>query len=1141
MISGVAVIWVLLEVLIAKSSLINIQFLAKIDIESYGCDNNMLIEAEEGLKQLNQTIHYVQIGKIEEYINELRELYVLVKRELDEQLFQTFVQIENFQYSYLFKQKFDSLKHIEIKDKLINPQFEDIRSLINQIIKTLDKQKRKTNCEILSQKIEILLEQLTYIEVEGQNLNDINFEELISKIQKIRNKCDNDLTSQQIKTVDLQLSKDEQTQLKDIFIELPEQLQVIKTSFQIENDDQINLSIDQELIMSQFCVKGESSILDMFSSQKHIIDLKVNDSKLEGVIEYGYGYWIRWLTKWPEQQKEGISKPWYFISRLTKNDPYDNISMGDRILAIWLGQSGYTFVTNDVTSQNPNLQKTLSYQDIEGVWTYIHFSYKQSQAIGILRIEEETRMVVFDAIHEQPNFLRLIIGGSDLNQYPGFNGQISSPIFKLGAGSFINTEDDFNRFVMACNHKPEPDCRDKSQIIQLSQGIKKYDTSQSQFYEHFNNQKQKFPTIYGIGGWYKCVEIDQQSENLAFRITINNQKINNNVEELGDRTLVVWLNEKQQYTFSTYTYFNMYGSGQSNIVQFIEHKDKHTQWHYISFQYNREIRQAYGQIIFKDEKMNLKFQNINHYLVPIFRIFIGNDQFYSGFNGYIADVNYVTCQDLYNQQFNPSKPPDLINHITLPIQVPEFNSEYQCQISDNTIIDSAYDDIQSIAEIEVSDNNLIEGYGYSFWLRYLTRYPKPMYQGKTQPWYFVSRLTNNINYQDTEKGDRLLGIWQGQGFYTFFTNDYKTNNWNLNQQIEYYDIEGVWTFFYFSYSNTFNKAVGFIKYSDQDSQSITINAYHETIIYLKLIIGGSDLSIYPAINGQFTKATFKIGSTAFIDTIDKLNKYALECNPQPNEFCDQYDQQIVIENIQKFQEQQNFLSEIQSNSQTQFPNEYSVFGWFKWEPTKMELWHLAFRLHINKEETNKNDEILGDRTLAAWVSPSQNGIYAMATYSYKNLDGNGEPNIVQIIPQDQQETKWHFIFFSYDRIRRIAGGYIKFQNKQESIHFDNINHFLVPQFYLNIGKDHFYKSWNGYIGKLTMNLCNGASKYSINEDFMNPPINTYPNFYVTETKEICLIDTKIIQVTQENLSSVINALQEEETKEKVCFCSLMND
>lgn len=46
---------------------------------------------------------------------------------------------------------------------------------------------------------------------------------------------------------------------------------------------------------------------------------------------------------------------------------------------------------------------------------------------------------------------------------------------------------------------------------------------------------------------------------------------------------------------------------------------------------------------------------------------------------------------------------------------------------------------------------------------------------------------------------------------------------------------------------------------------------------------------------------------------------------------------------------------MQSNFYDEFLNEYSVFGWFKWEPTKMDLWHLAFRLHINKEKTNNND------------------------------------------------------------------------------------------------------------------------------------------------------------------------------------------
>ncbi|CAD8162366.1 unnamed protein product [Paramecium octaurelia] len=1126
MISRVAAIWVLFEVLIAKSHLINIQFLTQIDIESYGCDHTKLIETEEGFNQLHQTLQYVQNGQIGEHINELRELQVLVKRELEEQNFQTFVYLENFQYSYLLKQKSDSLGRIDITNKLISHQFEDIRFLLNQIIKTLDKQERVKSCEILSKKIDNFLEELAEIEGERENLIDINYEEVISKIQRIRNKCNNEPTNYLLQ------SKAEQTQLKDIFIEFPDQIKV-------EKIDSINLiDLNQEQMASKLCVSGQSSIVDMSSSQTSVLDIKVEDDKIRGVNEYGYGYWIRWLTRWPEQQMKGISEPWYFISRLTKNDPYDNISMGDRVLAIWLGQAGYTFVTNDVKSENPNLQITLPYEDIEGVWTYIHFSYKQGQAVGILRIEDTTKIVALDALHEQPNFLRLIIGGSDLNQYPGFNGQISSPIFKIGDGSFVNAEDEFNKFVMACNHRPEPDCRDKNEIISLSQGIKKYDSSQPESYEHFDNQKKEFPTLYGVGGWYKWVETVQQPEHLAFRITINNQETNKNLE-LGDRTLAVWLSDKQLYTFSTYSYQNMFGVGQSNIVKNIDHKNKHIQWHFISFQYIRETRQASGSIIFKDEKIDLKFENVNHYLVPVFRIFIGKDQFYPGFNGYIADFKYVTCQDLYNSQFHPSYMPELANHLTLPIQIPELNSEYHCQISDHTTVHSAYDDIQPIAVVEVTEN-LIEAYGYSFWLRYLTRYPKPMYQGKTQPWYFVSRLTNNLKYSDTEKGDRLLGIWQGQEFYAFFTEDHKNNNQNLNEQIKYDDIEGVWTYFHFSYSSTFKKAVGFVKYSDQEPQSVAINADHQAIIYLKLIIGGSDLSKYPAINGQFTKATFKIGSAAFIDTIDKLNSYSLECNPQPQECCDQYLQQIFIQDTQKFQEQMDPIPEIPSNYQDKFPNEYSVSGWFKWEPTRMDQWHLAFRLHINKGETNKNDQILGDRTLAAWVSPSQDGIYALSTYSYQNLNGNGEPNIVQIIPQDKQETKWHFILFSYNRVTRIAEGYIKFQNKQESIHFDKINHFLVPQFYLNIGIDSFYKSWNGYIGKFTMNLCAEASKLKLDQDYISPPaINSFPNFYVTETMETCLINTKVVEITQENLRNVIHAIQEEETQEKVCFCSLM--
>lgn len=48
-----------------------------------------------------------------------------------------------------------------------------------------------------------------------------------------------------------------------------------------------------------------------------------------------------------------------------------------------------------------------------------------------------------DATHEIPRFLRLVIGGTDLDEYPGFNGLISRPIFRIGRGAFLGTVQDY--------------------------------------------------------------------------------------------------------------------------------------------------------------------------------------------------------------------------------------------------------------------------------------------------------------------------------------------------------------------------------------------------------------------------------------------------------------------------------------------------------------------------------------------------------------------------------------------------------------------------------------------------------------------------------------------------------------------------
>lgn len=102
-------------------------------------------------------------------------------------------------------------------------------------------------------------------------------------------------------------------------------------------------------------------------------------------------------------------------------------------------------------------------------------------------------------------------------------------------------------------------------------------------------------------------------------------------------------------------------------------------------------------------------------------------------------------------------------------------------------------------------------------MRFLTVYPARLLSGKNEPWYFVSRLTYHKEYDNIRMGDRTLAIWQGQGYYHFTTCNAATNNPNQIENINFpADIEGLWTYVYYSYSSDENKAVAHIKYGNQE-------------------------------------------------------------------------------------------------------------------------------------------------------------------------------------------------------------------------------------------------------------------------------------------------------------------------------------
>ena len=78
---------------------------------------------------------------------------------------------------------------------------------------------------------------------------------------------------------------------------------------------------------------------------------------------------------------------------------------------------------------------------------------------------------------------------------------------------------------------------------------------------------------------------------------------------------------------------------------------------------------------------------------------------------------------------------------------------------------------------------------------------------------------------------------------------------------------------YYSYSDDKNRAVGHIKFGNDDIQSIRHDVNHPETKYVRFILGGNDDGRYPGFNGVFTQVTFGTKEGTFIDTADQLKGF----------------------------------------------------------------------------------------------------------------------------------------------------------------------------------------------------------------------------------------------------------------------------
>ena len=111
----------------------------------------------------------------------------------------------------------------------------------------------------------------------------------------------------------------------------------------------------------------------------------------------------------------------------------------------------------------------------------------------------------------------------------------------------------------------------------------------------------------------------------------------------------------------------------------------------------------------------------------------------------------------------------------------------------------------------------------------------------------MSRLTNKKIPGDLGLYDGTLATWSAKGFYRLSTFNIGTDN--LDKNMNYPDdIEGVWSFIYFSHHLDKGLSVGMIKIGSGKIAKQIINAKHTVPNYLKFYIGGNSPN-HPSFNG----------------------------------------------------------------------------------------------------------------------------------------------------------------------------------------------------------------------------------------------------------------------------------------------------
>jgi len=271
------------------------------------------------------------------------------------------------------------------------------------------------------------------------------------------------------------------------------------------------------------------------------------------------------------------------------------------------------------------------------------------------------------------------------------------------------------------------------------------------------------------------------------------------------------------------------------------------QWIFVYFAYSSKTNTAVYHVRFQDHVATGKFKNVFHIVPYWFGFYLGQDPFYTSFNGKMSNFFIDFGKDCFykgkwREIYDP-RPPEMVIDLS-KITGKDLNDQYHA-IQHGEEVPVYGLDIPPELLDDVSD------YYISFWYRHSQNAPieNPKWADVFRKCFNVFRVRETETGDDSNLGDRSLqllvcGGRDGKLNLRAVTYDVDSNNSNLghDENILFSELEGTWIYVYAGYSKVKATMSTFVKIP-RTERTIFISVpavHHETTEKLRLDVGWDD-------------------------------------------------------------------------------------------------------------------------------------------------------------------------------------------------------------------------------------------------------------------------------------------------------------